>query len=94
MRPIDRFSGGSASPTLLQALGEQYIVHGNPALAAALAAVVKVEEYSPGTRLIEQGKADNHLLFILIGEVVIVINGQEVAYRKAVMRDVAMFVML
>lgn len=83
MRPIDRFSGGSASSALLQALGEQYIVHGNQALAAALAEVVKVEEHPLGTRLIEQGKADNHILFILIGEVAIVINGQEVAYRKA-----------
>jgi predicted nucleotide-binding protein len=83
MRPIDRFSGGSASPTLLQALGEQYIVHGNQALAAALGGVAKIEEHPPGTRLIEQGKADNHILFILIGEAVIVINGHEVAHRKA-----------
>lgn len=83
MRPIERFSGGATSPSLLQALGEQYIVHGNAALATALAAVVKVEEHAPGTQLIEQGKSDNHILFILIGEVVIVINGQEVAYRKA-----------
>lgn len=83
MRPIDRFSGGATSPTLLRALSEQYIVHGNTALAAALAEVVKVEEHRPGARLIEQGSADNHILFILIGEVVIVINGQEVARRKA-----------
>ncbi|MEW6672839.1 MAG: TIR domain-containing protein [Thermodesulfobacteriota bacterium] len=83
MRPIERFSGGVTSPSLLQALREQYIVHGNSALAAALAEVVEVEEHAPGTHLIEQGKADNHILFILIGEVVIVINGQEVAYRKA-----------
>jgi predicted nucleotide-binding protein len=83
MRPIERFSGGATSPSLLQALSEQYIVHGNAALATALAEVVKVEEHAPGTHLIEQGKADNHILFILIGEVVIVINGQEVAYRKA-----------
>lgn len=83
MRPIDRFTGGSASATLLQALGEQYIVHGDLTLAAALAGIATVEEHPPGTRLIEQGKADNHVLFILIGEVVIVINGHEVAHRRA-----------
>jgi CRP/FNR family transcriptional regulator, cyclic AMP receptor protein len=83
MRPIDRFIGGATSPALLQALTEQYIVHGNEALATALAAVVKVEEHVPGTLLIEQGAADNDLIFILIGEVVIAINGQEIAYRKA-----------
>lgn len=75
MRPIDRFSSGSASTTLIQALGEQYIVHGNLALAGALAGVAKVEEHPPGTRLIEQGKADNHILFILIGEVAISSTG-------------------
>ena len=83
MRPIERFSGGATSPALLQALSEQYVVHGNAALAAALADVVTLDEYPPGTRLIEQGNADNHILFILIGEVAIVINGQEIAYRKA-----------
>lgn len=83
MRPIERFSGGPTAPALIQALREQYIVHGNAALAAALAQVVTLEEHAPGARLIEQGKADNHILFILIGEVAVVINGQEVAHRKA-----------
>lgn len=83
MRSLDRFSGGPAAPALLQALSEQYIVHGNAALAAALAKVIKLEEHASGTRLIEQGKADNHILFILIGEVAVVINGQEVAHRRA-----------
>lgn len=83
MRPIDRFVGGATSPALIQALREQYIVYGNAPLATALATVVMLEEHVPGTLLIEQGKADNDLLFILIGEVAIVINGQEVAYRRA-----------
>lgn len=83
MRPIERFTGGPTAPALLQALSEQYIVHGNAALAAALAKVVRLEEHAPGARLSEQGNADNHILFILIGEVAIVINGQEVAHRKA-----------
>lgn len=83
MRPIERFSDGASAPALLQALGEQYVVHGNAALSAALAAAVTLYEYAPGTRLIEQGNADNHILFILIGEVAIVVNGQEIAYRKA-----------
>lgn len=83
MRPIERFSSGPTAPALLHALNEQYIVHGNTELAAALANVLTLEEHAAGTRLIEQGKADNHILFILIGEVTIVINGQEVAHRKA-----------
>lgn len=83
MRPIERFTGGQTAPALLQALCEQSIVHGNNVLAAAFAKVVKLEEHAPGTPLIEQGNADNHIFFILIGEVTIVINGQEVAHRKA-----------
>lgn len=83
MRPIERFSGGSTAPALIHALCEQHIVHGNAELAAALAKVINLEEHPPGTRLIEQDKADNHILFVLIGEVAIVINGREVAYRKA-----------
>lgn len=62
MRPIERFIGGDTSPALLEAIREQYIVHGNTALAAALAKVVKLMEHVPGARLIEQGNADNHIL--------------------------------
>lgn len=83
MRPIERFAGGPNSPALLRALDAQQIVHGNAALAAALAKVIRLEEHAAGTRLIEQGNADDHIFFILIGEVAIVINGQEVAHRKA-----------
>lgn len=83
MRPIERFTGKETSPALLQALCDQYIIHGNGVLAAAFAKVVRLEEHAPGARVIEQGNADNHILFILIGEVAIVINGQEVAHRKA-----------
>ena len=60
MGPIERFSGGATAPALLQALSEQYVVHGNAVLAAALADAATLDEYAPGTRLIEQGNADNH----------------------------------
>lgn len=83
MRPIERFTGENAAPALLQALCDQYIIHGNGALAAAFARVARLEEHAPGAQVIKQGSADNHILFILIGEVTIVINGQEIARRKA-----------
>jgi predicted nucleotide-binding protein len=48
-----------------------------------LAKVTILEEHAPGTLLVEQGAADNHIYFVLIGDVAIVINGQEMAHRSA-----------
>ena len=83
MQPIDRFAGGATARPLLEALQNQYIVRGDYALAAELAKVATVTQYSAGARIIEQGHADNDVFLILLGEVSIVINGQEIARRHA-----------
>lgn len=83
MQPIDRFSGGPNARPLLEALRNQYMVYGDHPLAAELAKVAKLTQHSPGTRIIEQDHADNDVFFILIGEVSVVINGQEIARREA-----------
>lgn len=83
MQPIDRFSGGPTAPPLLDALRNQYAIHGDERIAGALAQVAKLAQYPPGTRIIEQGAADNDVYFILMGEVSIVINGYEIARRSA-----------
>lgn len=80
MEPLDRFS---ASGALIEALRGQFIVHGDSALATELTKAVTLGEHRPGALLIQQDRADNHLFFILMGEVSIVINGQEIARRKA-----------
>jgi predicted nucleotide-binding protein len=83
MEPIDRFLAGPASPTLLDALRDQFVVHGDGSLASELAKVVKLAQHLSGTTLIQQDHADNTIFLILLGEVSIVINGQEIARRHA-----------
>jgi len=83
MQPIDRFAGGATARPLLEGLLDQDIVRGDNALAAELAKVAKLTQHPPGTRVIQQGHPDNDIFFILIGEVSIVINGQEIARRQA-----------
>ena len=83
MEPIDRFAGGPSARTLLEALRNQSIVHGEAALAVDLAKFVALEQHASGATLIKQDDADNDIFFILIGEVSIIINGQEINRRHA-----------
>jgi len=81
IEPIARFSGGADSPTLIEALCNQFVVHGDRDLARELANVAKLTQYPQGTFIIQQDNADNSIILILLGEVSIVINGQEIARR-------------
>ena len=81
MQPIDRFSNDTE--VLIDALNNQYLVHGDRAAATELAKVATLSQHLPGTTVIHQGAADNAILFLLFGEVSIVINGRELANRPA-----------
>jgi CRP/FNR family cyclic AMP-dependent transcriptional regulator len=78
----DRFQGEAGRRLLVEALKSQFIVRGQDAVADTLASVATIEEFDPGQLLIRQGDADNDLLLILAGRVVILVNGREVAIRE------------
>jgi predicted nucleotide-binding protein len=83
MGPIVRFTDAGGRARLVEALRTQYIVHGNEALATALAGVCHLSQHPPGSRIIDQGGADTDIYFILLGEVSIVIGGREMLRRPA-----------
>lgn len=83
MNPVDRFSGVANEAILTNALLQQRIVNGVAELAVSLAKAVRLQQFQPGEVLIEQGHTDNDLMFILLGEVSIHINGNELARRSA-----------
>ena len=83
IEPIDRFKGAGAKRTLVNAFLQQSIVNGVHDLAVALAEAVRLQQFQPGEVLIEQGQADNDLMFVLLGEVSIHVNGNELARRSA-----------
>jgi CRP/FNR family transcriptional regulator, cyclic AMP receptor protein len=83
MQPIERFSGDQNVDARRAAFLDQYVVHGNGELAAALVNVATLRQYAPGAHIVEQDGPDTAVYFILIGEVSVIINGQEIARRQA-----------
>lgn len=83
MSLLDRFTLDGANQGLAEAIRDQQMVHGDLTLASALATVVRLQEYAPGAALDLQGSPETDLYFLLMGEVSILVNGQEVARRRA-----------
>jgi CRP/FNR family transcriptional regulator, cyclic AMP receptor protein len=81
VQPLDRFTGTENLRTLEEALRDQFLVHGNAEIASEIAAVAVLKQHSAGTSIISQDGADNDIYFILVGDVSIVINGQEINRR-------------
>jgi predicted nucleotide-binding protein len=79
----ERFSGDGGLRRLTEALSRQSIVQGSATVAGSLAACVELSQVDAGGVLIEQGAFDNHLFFILIGSFAVLVNGREVAQRRA-----------
>lgn len=77
----DRFQSDAGRRLLIEALKSQFIVRGQDSIAEALASVATIEEFDPGHLLIRQGDADNDLLLILAGRVLVLVNGRLVASR-------------
>lgn len=76
-----RFDGQDGQRCLVTALQQQRIIEHDKQLATAVASAGTLVEYSPGDTLIEQGAQDNHVLFIVSGEVDIYVNSRKVARR-------------
>lgn len=77
----DRFHGEAGRRLLVEALKSQFIVHGQDAIAEAIASAVTIDEFEAGQILIRQGDVDNDLLLILAGRVLVLVNSREVASR-------------
>lgn len=78
-----RFEGEDGRRRLLEGLGEQQIVEHNAEYAQRIADAGQLVEFAVGETLIRQDSADNHLFFILVGDVGVVINERPLARRSA-----------
>lgn len=80
---ISRFEGDAGRRLLTEALLRQQISLGNEKVARQLISDGRLQEYTAGQTLIEQGGDDNGLFLIIAGEVKVTINGRFIADRKA-----------
>jgi predicted nucleotide-binding protein len=78
-----RFAGDAGRRRLVDALGQQDLVRGQPDLAQVLANVASIESFPKGTLLIKEGSDDNDIFLLLIGRVGIRIKRNEIAQRAA-----------
>ena len=77
-----RFEGHDGRRLLTDALQAQRAI-GDVKLANLVADKARLIEYGPGDVLIDESAPDNHMHFLLTGDVSILINGREIATRTA-----------
>ena len=77
-----RFEGKNAE-RLIDALKEQAFSCGDAAIAREFAAVGELVEFAQGQSLIVQEGTDNDIYFLISGVVAILVNGADIARRKA-----------
>lgn len=80
---IERFQGPEGQRRLIQALLMQPLFGGDRAIAEKVAAIAEIQPYPANTDLIIQGQTDTDVLFILIGEAKVLVNGRRVNERRA-----------
>ncbi len=80
---IERFEGTAGRRHILEALRSQTLVEHNDALAQKLNDVGTLANFEPGTAIVTQGASDNDVYFILAGEAEVIVNGRQVAIRRA-----------
>lgn len=80
---LERFSDPNGRERALTALKDQSIIGGQTDLAESLLERAQVTQFPPGSVIIEESNADDHLCFILAGSVSIRVAGREVAKRVA-----------
>jgi CRP/FNR family transcriptional regulator, cyclic AMP receptor protein len=78
----ERFEGPNR-PQLIAALKRQEFAGSDEKMAEALAAAGSLIDIAPGTDFIVQDGADNDIYLLLAGVTAIVVNGAQVATRKA-----------
>lgn len=82
-RVISRFRGTLGRQQLAKALLDQSLLSANSTAAKALAKQAKLLDCPINHQIMTQGGQDNDLYFILSGSVRILVNGREVAIRRA-----------
>ena len=82
MRMKERFEGQNR-PHLIAALRRQEFAGGKEGIAEALAVAGTLIDIGPGTDFIFQDGHDNDIYLILAGVVAIIVNGAQIATRKA-----------
>ena len=80
---LQRFSNPDGRRFVIEALEVQPVIAGYPQLAEALYDVSEIEDWEPGSIIMEQGDPANEICFILSGSVSVLIHGREVALRDA-----------
>jgi CRP/FNR family transcriptional regulator, cyclic AMP receptor protein len=70
-------------PQLIAALKRQAFACGKIEIAEALAAHGELVEFQPGENIILQSRTDNDVYFLIMGVAGIVVNGAQIATRKA-----------
>lgn len=80
---IGRFSGPHGQRLLTDVIAQQPIVYGNYGLAAKLASLAELVSCDQGCYLIKENDTDNDLFMIITGQFSVLVNGREVAQRKA-----------
>jgi predicted nucleotide-binding protein len=80
---LARFEGEEGTRRREELVRRQLIAAGDASLAAELSRVATVRELSAGEILIRQDASDNDLFLILSGAFRIVVNGRDVAVRRA-----------
>ncbi len=80
---VKRFKGKSGKQQLTETLLEQPLLSASLTAATAFSKVAKLSELPLGYELLTQGGQDNDLYFILSGSVRVLVNGRELASRRA-----------
>lgn len=80
---LERFQGDAGKRLLVEALRGQEIVEHNSDLAASIADTGALELVRVGENLIEQGRNDNDLFFIIQGSATVYVNQRPVATRDS-----------
>lgn len=80
---LPRYSGPTGNKLLTDCICTQTVVAGERMIAQQLVDKGRLIDLKPGKILIQQDNADNDVYFIVSGEVIINVNGRDVATRSA-----------
>lgn len=76
---LAQFQGKEGRAPLLNALRNQFLVDGNTEIADQIASFAQLKEYAPGERLFTRGDRGSDVLFILAGQVSVLVGEIKVA---------------
>jgi CRP/FNR family transcriptional regulator, cyclic AMP receptor protein len=78
----ERFEGAN-QPQLVASLARQEFANGKTEIAEALSSRGELLEFQAGENIVVQNASDNDVYFLITGAVSIIVNGAQIASRKA-----------